>query len=135
MVVNQWLADDLNLTSGSELTLKYFVPKGRRELSQAATTFKVHSVLPMPEKFEKGKESDWTPAFPGLTDERTVEDWEPGFAVDESRIRDKDEDYWDDFRARQRLMSISLQDKRCGATDGGCLQAFGFLKAIKISMS
>ena len=98
VVVNQWLADDLNLTSGSELTLKYFVPKGRRELSQAATTFKVHSVLPMPEKFEKGKESDWTPAFPGLTDEENCRDWEPGFAVDESRIRDKDEDYWDDFR-------------------------------------
>ncbi len=97
-VVNQWLADDLGLEPGSELTLKYFVPQGRRELKETATTFKVHSILPLPAKFEKGQDSDWTPAFPGLSDEENCRDWEPGFAVDESRIRDKDEAYWDDYR-------------------------------------
>jgi putative ABC transport system permease protein len=99
ILVNQWLAEDLGLKPGSELSLKYFVTQGRRELKESTATFTVRAILPMPKKFTKGQESDWTPAFPGLSDEENCRDWEPGFAIDEKQIRDKDEDYWDDYRA------------------------------------
>jgi putative ABC transport system permease protein len=99
ILVNQWLAEDLGLKLGSQLSLKYFVTQGRRELKETTAIFTVRAILPMPNKFTKGEESEWTPAFPGLSDEENCRDWEPGFAIDEKQIRDKDEDYWDDYRA------------------------------------
>lgn len=111
IIINQWLADDLGLKAGAELTLKYFIPQGRRELKEATTTFTIRDILPMPNKFKKGQESDWTPAFPGLSDEENCRDWEPGFTIDESRIRDKDEDYWDDYRATPKAY-VSLEAGR-----------------------
>ena len=42
--------------------------------------------------------ASWMPDFPGLTDAENCRDWEPGFAMDMSKIRDKDEEYWDKYR-------------------------------------
>ncbi|MBT3469383.1 MAG: ABC transporter permease [Opitutae bacterium] len=123
ILVNQWLAEDLGLKPGSELSLKYFITQGRRELKESTATFKVRAILPMPKKFSKGQESDWTPAFPGLSDEENCRDWEPGFAIDENKIREKDEDYWDDYRGTPKAyINLSAGQKmwsnRWGQTTG-----------------
>ena len=123
VVVNQWLAENLGLQVGSELTLKYFVTTGRRQLKENLATFKVHSILPMPEKLKKGEKSPWTPEFPGLSDQENCRDWQPGFSIDETQIDDEDELYWDEYRGTPKaFVTLSagqqLWGNRWGQTTG-----------------
>ena len=41
---------------------------------------------------------DLVPTFPGMSDAPSLEDWDPPFPIDLSRIRPVDEQYWDDYR-------------------------------------
>ena len=42
---------------------------------------------------------DLAPQYKGMSDAERIGDWNPPFPVDLGRIRDKDEDYWDRYRA------------------------------------
>ena len=103
-MVSQWLADDLGLKPGDEVTLTYFVVSKGRNLEEASAKFKVKGVVAMEDPELNGS---WTPAFPGLLNVDDVDDWEPGIPIDKSVIRDKDEDYWDEYRATPKLF-VSL---------------------------
>ena len=43
-------------------------------------------------------DTSWMPDFPGLADKKNCRDWQPGFAIDTTKIRDKDEAYWEKYR-------------------------------------
>ena len=95
IVITQWLADDLGIGLNDKLTIKYFVMGERRQLEERTREFMVLAILPMN---EPQLDASWMPDFPGLSDAENCRDWEPGFALDESKIRDKDEAYWDTYR-------------------------------------
>jgi len=95
VVISQWEADDLGIGAGGEVTVKYFVMGERRELVEQARKFKVRAVLPMD---EPQLNSSWMPDFPGLSDKANCRDWKPGFAFDATRMRDKDQAYWEKYR-------------------------------------
>jgi putative ABC transport system permease protein len=95
VVITQWLAEDLGVAVGGRITLKYFVMGERRKLEETARDFTVASILPMN---TAGLDSSWMPDFPGLSDKKNCRDWEPGFAMDNTKIRPKDEQYWTTFR-------------------------------------
>jgi ABC-type antimicrobial peptide transport system permease subunit len=95
ITITQWLADDQKLAIGDELEVKYFVVGLGRDLKQQSAKFKVAAILPMDHpKVTKA----WTPEFPGVSDVDNCRDWEPGIPMDMKAIRDKDEDYWDEFK-------------------------------------
>ena len=95
IVVNRWLADDLQVGAGDSIVLEYFVADPSQRLVERESTFRVARVVPI-----EGRASDreLMPNFPGLADEENCRDWEPGVPVELDRIRDKDETYWDDYR-------------------------------------
>ena len=95
ILVNQWLADDLGAKPGDELTLAYYVVGAGRDLEEREHAFRVRDVVPM-----QGAASDPTlmPDFPGLTDAENCRDWDTGFPIDLSRIRDNDNEYWENHR-------------------------------------
>ncbi len=95
IVINQWLAEDLAIGVGAKLTLKYFVMGERRQLTEKSREFSVRAVLPMNDPH---LDSSWMPDFPGLADKKNCRDWQPGFAFDSTRIRDKDQQYWEQYR-------------------------------------
>ena len=95
MVISQWLADDLGVAAGGEVTLKYFVMGERRQLEEKARKFTVRAVLPMT---EPQLNTSWMPEFPGLSDKKNCRDWKPGFDFDSKRMRDKDQQYWEQYR-------------------------------------
>lgn len=95
IVVSQWLADDLRVKEGDKVTLKYFVMGDRRELTEKARTFTILTVLP---QTEPQLDSSWMPDFPGLKDAQNCREWQPGFAIDMSRMRAKDNEYWEQHR-------------------------------------
>jgi len=94
MIINEWLARDLSARAGDTLQLSYFVVGPLRELSDTTTTFIVHSIVPMEGRFGDG---NLMPDLPGLSDAGNCRDWETGVPISLESIRDKDEDYWDEY--------------------------------------
>ena len=95
VVINEWLADDLGAKPGDELTMAYYVVGPMRRLVERRATFTVRSVVPL-----TGVAADRSlmPEFPGIAEMENCRDWRPGIPIDLSRIRKKDEAYWDAHR-------------------------------------
>ncbi|MEO8354036.1 MAG: ABC transporter permease, partial [Chthoniobacteraceae bacterium] len=108
IVLNAWTAEDLNVEEGEEVTLKYFVIGEQRTLLEKSSPFKVVAIVPMS---EPALNSSWMPEFPGLHDAENCRDWKPGFAIDMTKLRDKDQDYWDQYRGTPKAF-INLKVAR-----------------------
>ena len=96
IVLSDWIAEDLGAKAGDEVTLVYNVVGPGRKLVEQSKTFKVGAIAPIG---EKGWSQTWTPDFPGIFDVDDLDEWEPGIPIDRDRIRDKDDEFWDEYRA------------------------------------
>ncbi len=96
IVLSDWIAEDLGAKPGDEVTLVYNVVGPGRNLVEQSKAFKVGAISAIG---EKGWGEAWTPAFPGIFDVDDLDDWEPGIPIDRDRIREKDDEFWDDYRA------------------------------------
>ncbi len=94
--ITRWLADDLGVDVGSKITIKYYVMGERRELVEKSRTFEV--LGPILEMNEPQLNTSWMPDFPNVPDRGNFSNWKPGFPFDSTRIRKKDEEYWDTYR-------------------------------------
>lgn len=95
VVVNDWLAEDLQIEVGDQVTVSYYVVERGSELVEAETVLTVRAIVPM-----AGPAADqrWMPDFPGVADVESAREWEPGLPLDLTRIRDKDDEYWEEFK-------------------------------------
>ena len=95
VVLNQWLADDLDASVGDSLTVEYYVWEDEGLLSTHETELRVAAIVPID---GAAADPDLTPEYPGITEANNVIDWDPPFPVDLGLIRPIDEEYWDDYR-------------------------------------
>ena len=100
--ITRWLADDLGVAPGVKVTVKYFVMGERRQLVEKARTFTVAAPIlemdtPQLQTDADGKDS-WMPDFPNVPDKKSFGKWKPGFDFDATRVRKKDEEYWEKYR-------------------------------------
>ncbi|MHC4891097.1 MAG: hypothetical protein ACYTEO_16720, partial [Planctomycetota bacterium] len=65
ILINQWLADDLDAKVGDLIELTYFVIGPMRKLVEQKSSFKVRKVLPMD---KPAVDPNLMPDFPGLAD-------------------------------------------------------------------
>ncbi|MEE2888010.1 MAG: ABC transporter permease [Planctomycetota bacterium] len=95
IVLNAWCAEDLQAKVGDPVALDYQVLGPDLKLHKRSREFQVSAILPL-----EGAVADQSlmPAFPGLHDSENCRDWETGFPIDLDKIRDKDEEYWDEYR-------------------------------------
>ena len=105
VVINDWLAEDLKAHPGDELTMDYFTVEGGSKLVEKRGVFTVKAVVPM-----EGPAADqrWMPDFPGVADVDSAREWEPGLPLDLTRIRDKDDEYWEKYKGTPKAF-ISLE--------------------------
>ena len=109
IVINEWLAEQLGVGLNQHVTLKYFVMGERRQLTEQSREFEVIQILPMSDPH---LDSSWMPDFPGLSDKANCRDWQPGFALDNTKIRDEDEAYWQKYRGTPKaFVNISIGQK------------------------
>ncbi len=109
IIVNSWLAEDLNIAAGDTLFIKYYTVGPLRRLTESGQEFIVKDIVPM-----KGRFADNTlmPDIPGLSDAGNCRDWETGIPINLNKIRDKDEKYWSDFKGRPKaFVSVTLAKK------------------------
>lgn len=105
IVINQWLADDLQAKPGDELALTYFIPGTTKRMEEKRDLFHVYAVAPM-----EGLTADRSllPDFPGIAKAESTANWDAGFPIDLGKIRPKDEQYWKDYRGTPKAF-VTLQ--------------------------
>ena len=118
VVVSDWLQEDLGVEVGGELEMRYLVLNEKRQFEERSRKFKVRAVHPLQ---ADGWDLSWMPDFPGLADAGNCREWKPGFALDTTQIRDKDEAYWKKFRGSPKAFlplatARELWGNRWGAT-------------------
>lgn len=95
-LVNQWLADDLGVAAGDEITMTYYEVGPREELRTRETRFRVRGIVALR---GLGADAGLTPEFPGIHDAEDMAAWDPPFPIDLSAIRPRDEAFWDEYGA------------------------------------
>lgn len=118
IIINRWLADDLQARKGDTLRLDYFVIGPLRTLSTRSKPFVVTEIVPTDGSIPA---KSLMPSFPGLSDAGSCRDWNTGIPIDLKRIRDKDEQYWNHFRGSPKAyISLETGQQLWGNRFGNC---------------
>jgi ABC-type lipoprotein release transport system permease subunit len=118
IVLNDWTARELAVKVGDPITIEYYVWEEPGRLLTRTADFQVAGVVPIA---GAAADRDLAPDYPGISEAKTFNDWNPPFPIDLKRIRKADEDYWDKFRTTpkgfiplevgQRLWSSRFGDR------------------------
>ena len=95
IALNVWLARELNAAVGDPVELEYYLWDPAAGLTTNKSPFVVSAIVPM-----TGLAGDrrLAPEYPGITGKESLADWDPPFPLDLSRVRKRDEEYWDVYR-------------------------------------
>jgi putative ABC transport system permease protein len=123
--LNTWAARELQAEPGDAVRLTYYLsgPTGEfREDGEA--TFELRGVVAMS---GVGADAGLTPEYPGIHDARSIRDWDPPFPIDLRRVGERDERYWEDYKALPKAF--------VGAEEGARLwtSRFGKYTALRIA--
>nr|MDA3818594.1 ABC transporter permease [Prolixibacteraceae bacterium] len=95
IVLNQWAANDLNATVNDSVLLSYFSIGPLRKLDTDSAFFVIKDIVPIEGQFADRK---LMPYIPGFSEVLNCRDWETGVPLNFEWIRQKDEDYWDEYK-------------------------------------
>jgi ABC-type antimicrobial peptide transport system permease subunit len=95
IIINDWLAADLEVKQGDALEMSWYAPDSLNKLIEKSNRFSVRRIVKM--------EGIWgdsllMPGFPGISGSESCSDWDAGVPVKLSEIRQKDEEYWNRYR-------------------------------------
>ena len=118
IVLNDWAARDLGAKLGDEVLLDYYVWKEEGRLDTGQSKFKLEAIVPM-----RGLPADrnLAPEYPGISDAKTLADWDPPFPIDLSRVRKVDEEYWDKYRTTPKAFILLETGQKLWGTRWGKL--------------
>ena len=105
IIINEWLANDLNIKPGDSLHLRYYLMGPLHTMKEDSCWFEVRSVVSLKDPIS---DPGLMPDFPGISDAGSCRDWKTGSPIDLKKIRDKDEKYWREFRGTPKAF-ISLK--------------------------
>ena len=137
ILVNEWAAADLEVNAGDSLSVSYYEVGPGEQLLTRTTPMRVAGVVSLA---GLGADRTLTPAYPGIQEAGDMSSWSAPFPVDYERIRERDEQYWDEYGATPkafvsqaaglRLWSSRFGNStsiRFGAAPGMSLQQTGTL--------
>ncbi len=97
ILLNEWAAEDLAAKAGDRLSIEYFDPApGKAEFAETSATLTVDGILPLASPLA---DRLLTPDFPGIANADSFSAWDPPFPLDMQRIRPRDDEYWEKYRA------------------------------------
>lgn len=123
VVINEWLAADLEIGPGDSLSMRYYVLTAHRGVREEEAAFRVKTVVPIE---GLAADSSLMPSFPGLAEASNCRDWRPGVPLDLDRIRRKDEAYWDRYGGTPKAFVNLDRARRLWANELGSLTAVRF---------
>ena len=109
LLLSEWAAQDLGARIGDTVTLDYFLWSDADGLQTGSSQFTFAGVVPMS---GMGGDQTLTPEYPGISDAADMTSWDPPFPVDLKRVRPKDEEYWDQYRAAPKAFIPLAEGQR-----------------------
>ncbi|MGE5359115.1 MAG: FtsX-like permease family protein [Bacteroidales bacterium] len=122
--LNAWTARDLGVSVGEPIELDYYAWQEPGELVTRAATFQLAGIVPMGGRLD----STLAPEVAGVTDAKSMADWDPPFPIDLQRIRPQDERYWGEHRATPKAVVSLARGQELWQT------RFGRLTSIRVSL-
>ncbi len=136
IALNRWAADDLRVTVGDQIKITYFLPETTHgDAQESSATFRLAAIVPLTEPVEPyrrdrparyarpptlANDPDLTPEVSGVTDQESIDAWDPPFPFDYRRIRQpKDEQYWDYYRTTPKAFLAKRSGERLWASRFG----------------
>lgn len=110
IVLNDWLATDLQVAPGDTVEVTYHLPGSPGELPEESRRFRVHSTVPL-DTSTTASDRGLTPEVRGITDARTFGEWKQPFPMDLNAVTDRDEEYWEQYRALPKAF-VALETAR-----------------------
>lgn len=96
IILNDWIARDLNAKPGDTVTLEYYLWHENGRLETKKADFQLAAVIPIT---GLAADRDLVPEYPGITESEDMSAWDPPFPIELDRVRKQDEDYWHQYRA------------------------------------
>jgi ABC-type antimicrobial peptide transport system permease subunit len=108
IILSDWLATDLDAQPGDSIQIKYHQVGSHGELPEEVLTLKVKAVVPL-ESSVTASDRGLTPEVKGITDAKTFNNWKQPFPMDLDRPTDRDDDYWELYKALPKaFVSLDL---------------------------
>ncbi|WP_298861944.1 FtsX-like permease family protein [uncultured Gimesia sp.] len=106
IVLNQWLAEDLKTKVSQTIRMTYHTVGSRGELPESEKTFTVRGIVAL--EGTPAADRKLTPDMDGITDADTFGDWKQPFPMKLDRVTERDEAYWDKYKATPKAF-VSLK--------------------------
>jgi ABC-type lipoprotein release transport system permease subunit len=123
ITLNDWAARELEAKIGDPVTLEYYVWGSDANLHTETAQFRVERIVPLS---GDAADPDFAPDYPGITESRSLRDWDPPFPLDMSRIRPADEQYWNRYRTTPKAFVRLERGRALWGT------RFGSLTSIRV---
>lgn len=129
ILVNSWTAEQLGVKPGDRITLTYLMtgPSGR--LDTRTTDFTLRGIVTMN---DSAADPGFAPDYPGITDAKSLGDWNPPFPLDLNRIRAVDDVYWEKYRTAPKAF-VALEEGQQLWVDQP--ERFGRLTAVRFHVA
>lgn len=95
ILINSWMSKDLGASVGDSIEVAYFNIGPLRKLTEEKQWFVIKDIVAIEGIYA---EKELMPKLPGLSDAGSCREWEAGVPITLDAIRDKDEDYWDEYK-------------------------------------
>lgn len=118
IVLNKWAGDDLGARSGEEVELDYYLWQESGQLVTRTARFRLVTVANADIPFFNN-DRDLAPEYPGITEAKSLADWDPPFPLDLGRVRERDEDYWNAYRTAPKAFIALGAGQKLWATRYG----------------
>ncbi len=114
IVINDWLAEDLEVEAGETIEIDYHIVGSHGELPEKTVAFRIAGIVQLED--ESGRptvaaDRGFTPHVRGITDVKTYDDWDEPFDMKTDRITARDDTYWEEYKATPKAF-ISLEAAR-----------------------
>jgi ABC-type lipoprotein release transport system permease subunit len=110
IALNSWAAEDLKAMVGDTIRVTYFEPESTHgQVRESTVDLKLAAIVAM-----QGPAADpnLTPTLPGVTDQLSISDWNPPFPFESARVRPRDEEYWNEYKATPKAFVALATGRR-----------------------
>ncbi len=122
--LNDWAWRNLGrLPPGEDVEIDYYVWEQEGRLATRTARFRLAGVVSIGGDLD----ASLAPDFPGITDARSMTAWEPPFPLDLRRIRPRDEEYWNLYRATPKAFIPLANGQKLWQS------RFGRLSAVRVA--
>lgn len=127
IIINRWLAEDLEINEGDTLQMFWYSPDSLNSLIEKNSRFCVRRVVDMTGIWS---DSLLMPEFPGISGSESCSDWDAGVQIKLGAIRQKDEEYWNRFRGTPKAFINYEKGKALWGNNFGPATGIRFPKEI-----